>query len=138
MRRPNVAGTVLLACAFACACAGTARAEDDPWLGRDKLLHFGASAGIAAAGYGVGAALDDRRGVAIAVGAGAALVAGAGKEALDAAGYGHPSLRDFAWDVLGAAAGLALAWGVDALLRGPDAPRDPKASQAGQAALLRF
>jgi putative lipoprotein len=99
--------------------AGTspARAQDaDPWFGRDKALHFTATASIALAGYGGTAlATDDRRlrgGVGVAV----ALAAGAGKEVWDAAGHGDPSARDLVWDVVGTATGVLLAWTIDWLI----------------------
>ena len=109
------------------AVGGTAleaRADDaDPWIGRDKALHFDVCAGLAAAGYGVSAGwLVDARWKALAVGGGVALVAGAAKELADAAGLvnGDPSWKDFAWDAIGAVAGLAVAWSVDMLLGGVD------------------
>jgi putative lipoprotein len=96
-------------------------ADPDPWISRDKAFHFDVSAGIAAVGYGVSAAwLVDARWKALAIGGGLALVAGAGKELVDATGVfgGDPSWRDLAWDVFGATAGLALAWSIDLLLGG--------------------
>jgi putative lipoprotein len=95
--------------------------EADPWIARDKALHFDVSAGIAAAGYGVSAGwLVEARWKALALGGGMAIAAGAGKELLDATHVfgGDPSWKDFAWDVLGTIAGLALAWGMDLLLGG--------------------
>jgi putative lipoprotein len=102
-----------------------ARADDpDPWLSRDKALHFDVSAGLAAAGYGVSAGwLVDARWKALALGGGVALVAGAAKEVADATGLvrGDPSWKDFTWDVLGTVAGLALAWSVDLIVGGVNA-----------------
>jgi putative lipoprotein len=107
--------------------ARTAQAEDaDPWVSRDKALHFDVSAGIAAVGYGVSAGwLVDARWKALALGGGIALGAGAAKELVDATHVfgGDPSWKDFAWDVLGTVAGLALAWGMDLLLGGVSAER---------------
>ena len=100
--------------------------DTDPWIARDKALHFDASAGLAAVGYAVSAGwLVDARWKAIAVGGGVALAAGAGKELLDATHVfgGDPSWKDFAWDALGTAAGLALAWGVDLLVGGVSGER---------------
>jgi putative lipoprotein len=100
--------------------------DDDPWIARDKALHFDASAGIAALGYAVSAGwLVDARWKALAVGGGVAIVAGAGKELIDATHVfgGDPSWKDFTWDVLGTVAGLAIAWGVDLLLGGVSAQR---------------
>jgi putative lipoprotein len=93
-----------------------AHAGSDRWLGPDKLLHFGACAGIAGAGYGAGAVLSEDRWPRFAIGGGLALSIGVGKELWDLAGHGDPSWRDLAWDVLGTAAGLGIAYGIDRLL----------------------
>jgi putative lipoprotein len=130
----------------ATALSGPARADDaDPWISRDKAFHFDVSAGIAAAGYGVSAAwLVDARWKALAIGGGVALAAGAGKEILDATGLfgGDPSWKDLAWDAMGTAVGLAIAWGVDLLLGGVDSARPALASPRPQVAAanvaLRF
>ncbi len=122
----------VLAFVAACGLAPDARADDkDPWLARDKALHFDVSAGLAAAGYGVAAGwIVDARWKALAVGGGVALVAGAAKELADATGlvHGDPSWKDFAWDAIGTVAGLAIAWGVDLLLGGVDAAHPALAS----------
>lgn len=89
-----------------------ALAADDPWFGRDKWLHFGASTALAAGGYALGATIWDEPEPALAVGAAVALGAGIGKELLDLAGMGHPSWRDLAWDVAGTGVGLLLAWAI--------------------------
>jgi len=113
----------LLVVAFVAAAPG-ARAQSadaDPWVARDKALHFDVSAGLAAAGYGVSAGwLVDARWKALAVGGGVALVAGASKELIDATHVfgGDPSWKDFTWDAIGTVAGLLLAWGVDLLVGG--------------------
>lgn len=97
----------------------SARGQDrDPWFGRDKLLHFGASATIAGGGYGVGAMTFDARYEAMLLGGGVALSAGVAKEVRDSMGYGDPSWRDLAWDVIGTATGLGIAWGIDLAIRG--------------------
>ncbi|AKU94251.1 Putative lipoprotein [Labilithrix luteola] len=109
------------ALSFSFLSAAPARAagpDPDPWFGKDKALHFSVSAAIAAGGYGVGSAIFDARGHALLLGAGLGVLAGAGKEALDATGYGDPSWKDFTWDLIGVAAGLAVAWTVDLLVRG--------------------
>lgn len=93
--------------------------DPDPWIARDKALHFDASAGLAAASYAVTAGwLVDARWKALAIGGGVTLAAGAGKELLDLAGFGDPSWKDFACDAMGTAVGLAIAWGVDLLVGG--------------------
>jgi putative lipoprotein len=127
MRRARLVHCVSLAVLIA-AVAPSASAQDaDPWFARDKALHFDVSAGIAAAGYGIGAGwlFPDARWKALAFGGGLALAAGAGKELLDAthAFGGDPSWKDFTWDVIGTVAGLAIAWGMDLLLGGVSAQR---------------
>ncbi len=99
--------------------AGTepARAQDaDPWFGRDKALHFTATASIALGGYGGTALATDDRRVRVGVGSAVALAAGAGKEVWDAAGHGDPSARDLVWDVAGTATGVLVAWTIDWLI----------------------
>lgn len=98
--------------------AQAAEPESDPWLGADKALHFGVSAGLATGGYAVSAALLDARGHALILGGSFALGAGIAKELLDLTGSGDPSWKDLTWDVLGTASGLALAWSLDLALRG--------------------
>lgn len=113
MRR--AAALVLGASALLTSTPSTpARAEDpDPWFGRDKALHFGASALLAGGGYaGASLATDDTR-VRLAVGGGLALSAGVAKELWDLAGHGDPSWRDLTWDVVGTATGLAVAAAID-------------------------
>jgi putative lipoprotein len=95
-----------------------AHADDpDPWFGRDKALHFGATAVLASGGYaGTALATDDRR-FRLAVGAGLGLGAGVAKELWDLSGHGDASWRDLTWDVVGTATGLAVALAIDAALR---------------------
>lgn len=93
-------------------------ADPDPWFGKDKALHFAASSTIAAGGYAIGATVFDARGYALLFGGALAAGVGIGKEALDLAGLGDPSWRDLTWDGIGLAAGLAVAWSVDLLVRG--------------------
>lgn len=100
--------------------AGSARA-DDFW-GRDKALHFGVSAGLAAGGYGAAALFSEHRGVRLAVGGGLALGAGAAKELADLAGAGEPSWKDMAWNAIGTVTGLLIAWSLDLLIRGAARP----------------
>ena len=139
--RTRIAALVALALISA-TVSRPARAEPDPWLGRDKALHFAVAAGIAGAGYGMTTAFARDRWKALAIGGGAALAAGALKEGYDATGPGDPSWKDFAWDVLGAAVGLAIAWGIDAGVHGGSPPplsslvRDPRTPAASFA--VRF
>ena len=96
-----------------------AHAEDaDPWLGKDKILHFAAGTTIAAGGYVTGILLFDSRRYALVTGGVLAAAAGIGKELVDLTGSGDPSWRDLAWTGIGAVTGLALAWGNDVLGRG--------------------
>jgi len=98
-------------------------ADDDPWFGRDKALHFGASAVLALGGYALGAAFFDETPPRLATGAGVALGAGIAKELADLAGAGSASWRDIVWDVAGTGTGLLLAWGADELLLAPAGAR---------------
>jgi putative lipoprotein len=96
--------------------SGTAAARDaDPWFGPDKALHFGLSVALSAGGYAASSVWLDTRGERALAGSAFSLTLGAGKELWDLSGHGDPSWRDFTWDVLGTAVGVALAAGVDAL-----------------------
>lgn len=114
MRRAALA----LVLAVTLAARPVRAADDDPWLGQDKALHFAVSAGIAAGGYAAGAALFERRDAALLFGGGLAAAAGIAKETADLAGLGDPSWKDLAWDGIGLVTGLAVAWGLDLLIRG--------------------
>ena len=116
MRNTRIATAVLLA---AVALSVDARAADpDPWLGRDKVLHFGASATLAGSGYAIGAPLLDCRGHALILGGSLALGLGITKELLDATGLGDPSWKDLTWDAIGTVSGLLFAWSIDLLVQG--------------------
>jgi putative lipoprotein len=100
----------------------TDRPDDDAWFGRDKALHFAASASIAAVGYGGAALVTEDRPTRALAGASLALGAGLLKEGWDLAGHGDASWRDLTWDVVGTATGVLFAWALDraiARLRGP-------------------
>ncbi len=92
--------------------------DPDPWFGRDKALHFSATALIAGGTYVLGATQFRARYPALLLGAGAGIGVGAAKEIADELGYGDPSWRDFTWDVIGTLAGLGVAWSLDLLIRG--------------------
>ena len=92
--------------------ASGANAQDE-WLGPDKALHFGVSAGLAIGGYGLGLALFDCEEPRLVLGASIALTAGVAKEIFDAATDGDPSWRDLTWDLIGTVVGLLIAWSVD-------------------------
>jgi len=87
--------------------------DDDPWLSRDKALHFSAGAALAGGGYATSALVFETRGKRILSGLAVALAAGAAKEWRDRAVGGTASWRDFAWDGVGAAAGVTIAWLLD-------------------------
>jgi putative lipoprotein len=115
-----------------------ASAQDpDPWLGRDKAYHFGASAAVAAGTYALTASHFNARWQPLVLAGGLAVGIGAGKELLDMAGMGDPSWKDFTWDVLGTIAGLALAWGADLLIGGVDSSK-PALGQANTGIAIRF
>lgn len=115
-----VAALRSFACAaLLCSLPVVARAEVDPWFGRDKWLHFGASAALGAGGYAIGSAFLEERPARVAFGSGLALSAGIAKELADLAGAGHPSWRDLAWDAVGTGIGVLLAFGVDELFFTP-------------------
>jgi putative lipoprotein len=102
-----------------------AASDPDPWLGPDKALHFGLSLGLAAGGYAASTPWLEKRSERALFGGAFSLTLGAGKELWDLTGHGDPSWRDFTWDMLGTAAGVALAVGIDALVsHGKAAPAE--------------
>ena len=105
-----------LALALALSSRPAAASKPDPWFGPDKAAHFAVSLGLAAGGYGALSPWLESRSQRALGGAAFSLTLGAGKELWDLSGHGDPSWRDFTWDVLGTAAGVALALGVDALV----------------------
>jgi putative lipoprotein len=113
-RAPLMTATLLCVLAPTLLPAGPARASDrDPWFGPDKALHFGASALLAAGGYGATALVSDDRRVRLAVGGGVAFSLGIAKELWDLSGHGDPSWRDLTWDAVGTVSGLAVAAALD-------------------------
>jgi putative lipoprotein len=134
----RVVATALLIALMSIAPKARA-AGDDPFFGRDKALHFVVAGTIAGVGYGITTAVASDRWKAFAVGGGAAVAAGALKEGADAVGFGDPSWKDFAWDVIGAACGLGVAWAVDVALHDGHAPPwSAGAAPSGGTALFRF
>jgi putative lipoprotein len=107
------AATLLVSFAAVSTTRTAQAADDDPWFGLDKAEHFAAGSIIAGGGYALGTALWNERSHAILLGLGAALAAGAAKEALDATGLGHPSWKDFAWDAIGGLCGVGIAVTID-------------------------
>jgi putative lipoprotein len=87
--------------------------RNDPWFGRDKVRHLGASAAIQIIGFGVlrSARLGQRPALVLA--GVTTLAAGVGKELHDRRSGGHPSVRDLAWDLTGLALGAALGFSAD-------------------------
>ena len=102
--------------------ASDAHAQQDRWFGRDKALHFGLGAAIAAGGYALGAVVFDGRNRRLVIGFTLGTGAGAAKEIRDRRSAGDPSWRDFAWTTGGAAVGAGAAWLVDRA-RQRDVPR---------------
>jgi putative lipoprotein len=119
---PRVAARWLLATVITMQLLGAARvarADDDPWFGQDKVLHFTLSAAIAGGGYAAAVPFTDDRRWRLGVGAGLAIAAGAGKEISDRYDGGDASWRDFTWDLIGTATGIGIAWLVDRLVSTP-------------------
>jgi putative lipoprotein len=124
-RRWVATATLLASLATLTTAPRHARAADpDPWFGRDKALHFGVSTVLAAGAYGVMTTQFRARYPPLLIAGGFTLAIGAGKEGLDALGFGDPSWKDFTWDVIGTLVGLSAAWGLDLAFRGvgPNAP----------------
>ena len=111
----------LLAC-LALLGAAPARAqapEPDPWFGPDKALHFGASAGLAVAGYAASALVLEQEPHRLIAGGAFAFGLGIAKELWDLSGHGDPSWKDLTWDAIGTATGLGIAWAIDHFLLAP-------------------
>ena len=92
--------------------ARPARAEpdSDPWFGRDKALHFAASASLATVVYAGASLVTDDGPTRVAAAATVALGAGVLKEAWDLTGHGDASWRDLTWDVVGTTTGVLFAY----------------------------
>jgi putative lipoprotein len=98
--------------------------DTDPWLGRDKALHFAASASIAAVAYGGASLATNDRPTRVAAAFTIGLGAGVFKEVWDLTGHGDASWRDLTWDVVGTTTGVLFAFAIDwaiGRLRGPAA-----------------
>jgi putative lipoprotein len=98
------------ALAFVFFAGGPPRRADDAWLGRDKFLHFAASAVIQGAAYSV-FHRDARYTVAAQRASLVTVAVGVGKELYD---WRHPakhdaSWRDLAWDGIGGVAATVVA-----------------------------
>ena len=144
-RRPTSSirslGVAFALLAVAWSVPASAKEEELLPLDLHAKLHFTADASIASMTYAVAAAHLPARGTALLLAGGAAMAVGFGKEFLDLSTEGRFGWRDIAWDAIGTAAGLGLAWGLDVLIRGGD-ERHPlffSPAQGGRpAALLRF
>jgi putative lipoprotein len=108
----RLASVIALVVAGGLSRPAPALAADDLF-GRDKALHFAASAGIALGGYAGAAVFTVDRPTRLVTGGGLALAAGIGKEISDRYTGGDPSWRDLGWDVIGTATGLTLAYMID-------------------------
>jgi len=110
MRRALVlAGVALLLATEARA----QQADTDPWFGRDKALHFAASASLAVVGYAGTSLATDSRPTRVVVGASFALGVGVLKEVWDLTGHGDASWRDLTWDLVGTTTGILVAYAID-------------------------
>jgi putative lipoprotein len=123
-------GAIALGSSLTILSASTARASDD-WLGPDKAVHFGVSAGLGVAGYaGSSPFLQTVPARAIA-GSSFSLSLGVAKELYDLSGHGDASLRDLTWDVIGTAVGVGLAVLADVTLFSNDGPRPRTGTMSG-------
>jgi putative lipoprotein len=114
MRRALVlAGVVLLLAVVLRIPSARAQQDSDPWFGRDKALHFAASASIAVVVYAGASFQTESRAKRIVAAASVALAAGLAKEVWDLSGHGDASGRDLAWDVIGTSTGVLLAYAID-------------------------
>lgn len=124
--------------ALLCLGASPSAAQaEEPRVARDKWLHFGVSASLAAGSYAVAWSAFDCRWQRVALSSGLTLALGGGKELLDLAGLGDPSWRDFAWDALGTATGVFVAWLLDVLLTNDRCPPRKEAHGEGASAECR-
>jgi putative lipoprotein len=127
--------TWLLLAATLCFLSSPVRALDrDPWFGTDKALHCGVSVGLAAGSYAALTLVIDPAWQRALLATGFTLGLGAAKELYDATGHGDPSLRDFTWDVIGCALGVAIAYAIDLLLRPRAQSPPPSAASFGRSA----
>ena len=108
-----LAGVAVLLAPSAARAQQAQSDQPDPWFGRDKALHFAASASLAMVGYGGASLATDSRPTRIVVGASFALGMGLLKEAWDLGGHGDASWRDLTWDFVGTTTGVLLAYAID-------------------------
>ncbi|MFW5926086.1 MAG: hypothetical protein ACOCV4_07950, partial [Myxococcota bacterium] len=85
-RRVERWGLLVAAVLWLTAPTSAHATDPDPWLGRDKAVHFGVSATLALGGWAVGIPLFDEPAPRFVLGASVAITAGIGKELYDWAG----------------------------------------------------
>ena len=107
--RACLAAAALLCAAFGSATGCATAVCKDTWLGPDKAQHFAAGFAVAAASSTLAGHDGWTPQSSAALGLGAAAAAGAAKETYDLKGAGTCwSWKDFAWSMLGGAAGTAV------------------------------
>ncbi len=119
----RIAAACIAACLLTLSTNGAKAADEDPWFGRDKALHFSVSVGLGASGYAGSALLFDGYGARTLAGAAFSLSIGVAKEVYDATGAGDPSWKDLTWDAIGTAVGVGVALLVDLAIRGEPHPQ---------------
>ena len=87
--------------------------QRDPWFGRDKLLHFTASALVQGAAHSAFRALGASYARAAWGAAAVTASAGIGKELWDRHRKRDFSVRDLAWDGIGGASGAIVVRQID-------------------------
>jgi putative lipoprotein len=114
---------ILVSLAIPLSSAHAETPDADPWWGRDKALHFSASASLAVVGYAGTSMGTENRSARAAGGAALAVGAGVAKELWDLDGHGDASWKDLTWDLIGATTGvlfsLAIDWSIHRLFRPP-------------------
>lgn len=134
--RPTCQVLLLVLPALLLAPRARAASSGDEWLGTDKAKHFGVTLGLGAVGYGGGALLFDTPRARLLSGAALGMGVGLGKELYDLGRGSRFSVKDLAWDALGTATGLALAWLVDRLFFSEAPARPPARPSTEEAGAL--
>lgn len=117
LRWSAVLAVVLCLLCGATTAHAQAAGSGDSWWGRDKALHFSFSAAISVGSYALAIPIWEDPVPRAVFAASLGLGAGVAKELYDLAGYGDPSYRDLAWDVLGVTLGTFLSLLIDLCLR---------------------
>jgi putative lipoprotein len=108
--------------AFPCVLGLLLTATDvraDDWVGPDKGLHFGASAGLSVLGHALALPLLESPLERATFGLIGSLALGLAKEFVDGVGLGTASFKDVTWNLAGAVTGALLAWTIDTFLVTP-------------------